>query len=281
MPVSVLRRIVDSARGEDGFTLMELLVVMVASVVVLGALFTILDVTLRQTSRTFSMVDASQESRIGLEKLENELHSACVGSDQSPIQTGSSATSLVFISQYGSTASNANAASLTPVQHTITLSGSALTDTTTAASNANAPWTFGGASSTQTILSNVTTAMSGSTALPVFQYFAYAEPYSAPNVPYRDAAGNTYEMLMDGITAVPGTSTVPAAAPLPVPLSSTDATNAAEVLINVRVKPSGGTDVNNSAKDSASWASVSDQVVLRLTPPDNHAGSGADFSPCL
>ena len=105
VPVRVTR----SPRSEQGFTLVEMLVVMVAGMVVVSALFAIFDLTLHQTTRTFSTVDASQHSRIALEEIENELHSACVGSGVTPVQAGSSATSLIFVSQYGS-ASNANAA---------------------------------------------------------------------------------------------------------------------------------------------------------------------------
>jgi prepilin-type N-terminal cleavage/methylation domain-containing protein len=267
-------------RDERGFTLVELLVVMVAGIVVLGALYTILDVTMRQTTRTFSTVDAAQTLRVGMEQVENELHSACLGAQVTPIQTGSSSNSLIVLSQYGSTGSPANAASLTPVQHTITYNSTtgSLVDTTTAASGGTAPnWTFGGASTTKTLLTNV--APYGGGSGPIFQYFAYAQPMNGSS-PYVDAGGNPYEMLIDGINAVPGTTpaVVPAAAPLTVPLSSTDAQSAAEVLIKLQVKPSGGSNVNTNLSSAA--ASVADQVVLRLTPPDNHAGAGATFNPC-
>jgi hypothetical protein len=262
---------------EQGFTLIELLVVMVAGIVVISALFTIVEVTLRQTTRTFSTIDASQHARIGVDQVENELHSACVGTGVTPIQVGSNGTSLIFISQSGSTASPANGANPIPVLHTITFNAglATLTDTTTAVSAGVSPnWTFAGASSTRTILTNV--APSGAT--PTFQYFAYAEPFSAPGVPYVDGAGNTYEMLIDGIDAVPGTSTVLAAAPLTVPLVLSDAQNAAEVLIKFVVGPSGGSNQNTNL--NAAKATVADQVVLRLTPAANHDGSGASFDPC-
>jgi prepilin-type N-terminal cleavage/methylation domain-containing protein len=278
--VSALAGRLQGVRDERGFTLVELLVVMVAGIAVLGALYTIVDVTLRQTTRTFSTVDASQQSRIGLEQIENELHSSCLGAQVTPIQAGSTATSLVFVSQYGSTASAANAATLTPVQHTLSYNAGAgtLTDTTTAASAGASPtWTFGGASSTRTILRNV--AQSGNGTDPVFQYFAYATPLNGTQ-PYTDAAGNSYQMLIDGVNAVPGTSpgVIPPAAPLAVPLSANNAQSAAEVLIKLLVKPAGGTNVNTNL--GAAAASVTDQVVLRLTPAANHSGAGATFNPC-
>ena len=69
---------------------------------------------------------------------------------------------------------------------------------------------------------------------------------------------------------------IPSAAPLSVPLSTADAQNTAEVLINMLVKPSGGSNENTNL----GTAHVADQVVLRLTPPGNHAGGGTTFGPC-
>jgi prepilin-type N-terminal cleavage/methylation domain-containing protein len=269
------------AHSESGFTLIELLVVIAAGIVVLTAIFALLDTTLHFTTRTFTLVDASQRARIVTEQLENELHSACVGVNVTPIQAASSGTSLSFISQYGSTASNADAAAPTPVRHTITYdpTGHTLTDTTTAASGGSAPnWTFGGTTTTKPLLANVTTQGSS----PAFQYFAYASPGSQ----YTDLAGNTYEMIMDGINAIPGTTTVPAAAPLTVPLSTTDAQNTSEVLIKLLVGGAGGSGESVNVRgtgtynQNASNASITDQVLLRLTPPVNHDGDGATFSPC-
>ena len=49
--------------SEAGFTLVELMVTMVAGVVVLLALGTIMDVTLRETTRSFTLVDATERAR--------------------------------------------------------------------------------------------------------------------------------------------------------------------------------------------------------------------------
>ena len=265
------------ARSEHGFTLIELLVVVIAGMVVVIALFTLVDVTLRSTTRTFSAVDATQHARSALEDIENELHSACVADSYPPIQPGSSDTSLSFVSQYGSTNGPANAPSLDPVEHTVTFDPVAKTLTDTVSPPPPGPWGGGGggqSGSTTLLLSNV--SQQGSA--PVFQYFAYAEPTDSAGNPYTDAAGNPYEMLIDGINAVPGTSIVPPAQPLTVPLSSADAVQAAEVLIMLRVGPAGGANENTNLSDVND--SVTDQVVLRLTPPVNHMGNGTVFEPC-
>ena len=266
-------------RGEAGFTLIELLVAMLAGLVVLGALWDLQIVTLHQTASTISKVDATQHARVTLEGLENELHSACLADNVTPILTGSTPSSLLFVSQYGS------GATPTPVEHQITFSSTAqtLTESTFAAtgqttsSSGLTVYTFSSTpTTTRTLLTNVT--QSGST--PVFQYYAYQEPLDSSGNPYHNAAGDPYMMLLDGTTAVPGTSTIPLAQPLSAmpSLASTDAQNAAEVTITLSVGPAGGaTEYTTLAR---ARASVTDGVVLRLTPAANHAGDGNVFLPC-
>ncbi len=251
---------------ERGFTLVEMLVVMLAGTVVMIALFTILDVTLNQATRAFSKVDATQRTRTALETIENELHSACVVGGVTPIQAGSSSSSLMFVSQYGT------APSPTPIWHVIALNGTALTDSTYSVAGTAPSWTQGSALSppSTTLLTNVLSAG--------FQYFAYQEPLQSNGQPYTDGAGNPYMMLEDGINTVPGTSVRPAASPLATPLSVTNAQQAAEVLINLVVGPGGGAGENTNIADAAD--TVSDAVVLRLTPAANHLGNGTTFGPC-
>jgi prepilin-type N-terminal cleavage/methylation domain-containing protein len=157
--ISALRRL----RDERGFTLVELLVVMVAGVVVSSALFTILDVTLHQTTRTFSRVDASQRARIAMETIEQELHSGCYANDVYPVIDGT-ATSISFWSQYGS------AANLTPTKHTISLDTTTgnLTDATYTTSGTSPNWVASATpQKTVTLLTNV----SQSPGVPVFSFY--------------------------------------------------------------------------------------------------------------
>jgi prepilin-type N-terminal cleavage/methylation domain-containing protein len=270
----VLRR---CRQDERGFTLVELLVTIAARSVIIGALLTVVEVTLRQTSRTFSQTNASQTSRYATDTIENELHSACLSGGLAPIRATSDGSNLTFISQYGSTASNANAATPTPVQHTIVYSSTngTLTDFTYPATGGGAPnWTFATTASSQTLLLAHVAPITGT---PVFQYFAYSQPTSG-STPYADAAGNTYMMLQDGINFVPDTTIKPAASPLAVPLTAATAANASEVLISFVGGPGGGSLVETGLQNVG--ANVQDQVVLRMTPPANHAGNGAVFTPC-
>jgi Tfp pilus assembly protein PilV len=266
-------------RDESGFTLIEMLVTILMGIVILSALVTIMVTTLDQTTRYFSKIDATQHARVGVEQIENELHSACVTDNVTPVLTGSTGTTLQFVSQYGT------AASLTPVEHVISWNSStgALTDTTYAETgvtinSSGVPiYTFSTTpSNTRTVLTNVTET--GTT--PIFEYFKYQVPTNSSNQPYTAPDGNDYEMLIDGTNAIPGTSTVPAAQPLTTPLASSDAALTAEVMINMTVGPSGGTGENTHLTPGDAADAVSDGVVLRLTPAANEAGNGAVFLPC-
>lgn len=228
---------------ERGFTLVELLVVMVAGMVVASALFTILDVTLHQTTRTFSRVDATQRARTALETIENEMHSACVENRVTPIIKNSTATSVSFWSQYGSGLSSTPGVSLTPIKHTISFDSASgnLTDATYAVTGGEALNWVASTTATQseTLLTNV--AQSGST--PVFQYSSL-DP-TAPS-------------------------------PLPPPLSETNSERTTGVQMTLVVKPAGGSGEDTNLVPNT----VTNSVLLRLTPVPNPGTPNQDFQPC-
>ena len=134
-----------SLRSEQGFTLIELLVTMVAGIVVLAALLTILDVTLQSTTRQFSQLDANNRARPAFTSIENELHSACFADEETPIQVGSNANALIFLTSTGT------GATPTETWHEIDYNGAPtndLTDTTyqtteSAGTNGAPIWTRG------------------------------------------------------------------------------------------------------------------------------------------
>jgi Tfp pilus assembly protein PilW len=266
-----------SVRSQEGFTLVELLATMVAGIVVLMALLTIMDVTLQNTTRAFSQVDATARSRPAFTYIENELHSACFADEETPIQTGSSPTALIFLSSTGT------AATPTELWHEIDYNGAptnTLVDntysTTEAVNSQGVPvWNRGTLQSSRTILTNVAQSRpsSSSPLTPVFQYFAYQ------TAPGTDAAGNQFEILPDGTAPIPGTSTTvfnplaPGAA-----LTSAQAATVAEVMINLSVGPAG--HANEKTNYSDVGVAVSDGITFRFTPAANHVGDGATFSPC-
>jgi len=248
-----------SLRHDDsGFTLVELLVAMSAAVVVLFALTAILVAVMRGTQRTFTQLNASQRSRTAIADLENELHSACIGGGQVPIQAGSDGSTLQFLTYYGA------AASPTPVWHKVAYDSSkgTLTDTSYAVTGATANWTKGSQTSSVQLLTNVTQRSSSSAPIPVFQYYAYQ--------PANGSSASGYWFVPDGTTPDPVTSqltNLPLSAPTGTGLSAGDAADTTEVVINLSVGSDSET-LNNPSLTAVN-DQIDDAISLRLTiPPD-------------
>lgn len=262
MPANTCRR------SERGYTLIELLSVMLLGVVVVTALVAVLTMTLKETSRTFTRTDATEHARVEVETLMNELHSACTAYGVTPIQSGSTGTSLIFTTAYG------DAAIPTTVQNTISWNSitDALTDTTP--------------SGTKTLLSNVSEYKNPSTqaTTPIFQYFTYEQPTNSSGTGYTDADGDQLMMLLDGTQApVPGTTnTYPANNPDPLsaPLSATGAASAVEVMMTLVVGATNTPPEDTQLAGGGTSDEITDSAVMRLTPAPNHVGSGSSFSPC-
>lgn len=103
--MSVISRIASRVAHDDqGFTLIEVLVATVTSIVVVFALFTILEISLHQTSQITDSVQAEQLGRSALTKVVDELHSACIAREFAPVQEKSSASELRFRTAYGESA---------------------------------------------------------------------------------------------------------------------------------------------------------------------------------
>ena len=263
------------ARDEGGFTLVELLVVLGAGLVVVSGLFAVLDMTLTQSTRVYSRIDATQRARTAFETMERQLHSSCFSTAVPPIRQGSTANSISFVSAEGS------AATVEPVEHQITFSAAqkSLTDTTYEL-NGNPPYTRGAVIGTDTLLNNVAAGTK-----PVFQYFAFRE-----STPYTDAFDRPFHFLFDGENPLPsgtklnGSAVAPNTRPAAQPLLTTsglgqaDANAAVEILTTIRVGPSGGS--NQNANLSSAFHTVSNAVVLRLTPIANDATNPV-VTPCL
>ena len=99
--------------AEQGFSLLEVLIAMLSSIVVVIALYSIINFTLNQEVRTNEIVQADQVGRTAISGVVEELHSSCTG--VAPVQepTGTLKSPLAkngplsfwFISAYGDTGS--------------------------------------------------------------------------------------------------------------------------------------------------------------------------------
>jgi Tfp pilus assembly protein PilW len=102
--------------SEDGMTLIEVLVATVAAIVVILALFAILEFSVKQEARITERVQANRGGRTAMTNIVDELHSSCVGFGTYAIQAPSTKPTsplaelgpadLWMISAYGSSSSN-------------------------------------------------------------------------------------------------------------------------------------------------------------------------------
>jgi type II secretory pathway pseudopilin PulG len=164
------------ARDRRGFTLIETLVAILTGVIVTGATFSILDISLRQSSRIADRVSANQRGRIAMEKVQLELHSSCVSVSVNPIQTGSTGANIKFLSQRGS---EPYFTSMT--KHEIFLSGGTLKDASYQSNGGTeGKWKFPEAPTiTTTLLTGVTAPSKGT----MFEYFKYKGASLATQLP--------------------------------------------------------------------------------------------------
>lgn len=164
---------------ERGFTLIELVVALATGMVVLLALFGILDTTLRHSTALQDRVQANQIGRIAMTKMVDEMHSACLSPSFTPVQPESSPTELRFISAVGNEAVLANA-----YEHRIvfTEKGKEGTLIDYAYKSNGGSWpkfTFASTATPSggTLLAN---NISKTTGVPMFSYYKYAEASEDP-----------------------------------------------------------------------------------------------------
>ena len=212
-------------RDESGFTLIELMVSMVATIAVLSAILMMVTVATHNQDRIARRVDANQRGRPVMTRIINELHSACVAPRITPVLgdgtvNGSTGTQMTFLSQSGSDVTP------TPDKHVITLSGTTLNESVYPATSGAAPsWTFSASpSSTTQLLTNVS-APGGV----MFRYFDFQNGQLSTT-------------------------------PLAVPLSATSAGRTAYVTVSLTASPTGGA----STQDLNSPITLSDSADLRL-----------------
>jgi Tfp pilus assembly protein PilW len=220
---------------ESGFTMVELLVSSLMGIIVMFGVVVVTTASVHTQDRIARRVVANQTARPLMTRIVQELHSACVAPRITPIASGSTATSITFLSKSGS------AVTPTPDLHTISLSGTILTEQTFPATGGAAPtWTFSGTASSTYRLANNVSAPSGV----VFSYYQF----------------------VNGALAT---------APLTPPLDSTEAAHTAIVDISLIVGSSHGT----STLDPRSPETLNDSVDLRLENAGQYPNQ--DNLPCV
>jgi len=240
---------------QSGMTLIETLVAVSCGVIVTGALFAILEVSLRQSARVNDRVQSAQLGRTTMNHIVDELHSACLAPGFTPILKESSGEKLIFVNADSKEAEIGSKSRATEVhEHEIVFEEpkpkfGVLTDVSTTASSGTWPnFKFNEGTQTKTrIGENVSKA--GLT--PIFSYDKYTTA----------SRSSTTEGLN---TLTPLSSTAP--------LTELEASTAASVLITFRTAP---TD-NNTALNRQT--TLSTQVNLSFSVPN--AETPIEAAPC-
>lgn len=189
--MSRFRRAEVSLRGEDGFSLTELLVAMLVGVVVLFGIFQMLDTSFSLSRRTQQRVDAAQRGRLALDLVTRDLRAQVCLSSTEPALISAADSDIVYYANLGATTA-------TPEKHEIVLSGGDLVFKRwvgTPASAGSIPSVTYPASPTSTrILAENVQPVSG---VPLFRYYAWtagssptpstllATPLSSANLPLQ------------------------------------------------------------------------------------------------
>jgi Tfp pilus assembly protein PilW len=214
-------------RDERGYTLVELLIGSMVSLVILGAILAMVQVATGNQSRISQHVIANQRGRPVMDRLINMLNSACVSPGLAPVREGSTESSMILYSKSGS------AVSPVPDRHVVSFTEGKLTETVAIGSGTEpSDWTFGTPSSPIQLLDAVSTAQVGEPAesVPLFRYYAYEGGHVA-------------------------------ASPLPTPLSATNAAKTVQVNIAFKVAPSVA-----SASVKGASVTLTDATTLRIEP---------------
>lgn len=241
----LLRRL----HSERGFTLIETLVAMVAGMAVTGGLFTILDVSLRQSTRVADVVQASQLGRTAMTQIVDELHSACIAPGFAPIQTGSGESKLIFVTGYS------EAAEITEARKDeIVFEKESLTDNIYKSTGGTSPSFTWGASKPVLLAKNISQSSEGGKEVPIFRYYEYA--VTPPN------NENTSE----------ASSTLSPKVPPALGFTEPEAKPIASVLISFKAGPV------STIKDNSRKVELSSQVTLAFSAPN--AEATIEAAPC-
>ncbi|MGH2854182.1 MAG: PilW family protein [Solirubrobacteraceae bacterium] len=248
-----------SLSGEDGYTLMEMLVAIVTGLVVCLALFAILDFSTRQETRLNDMAQATQLGRLAMTRIVDELHSACIAPSFTPILEGSNANELRFINAYSEKAVISETKPEAYKQKIVwNEKAETLTDYTYTSNGGTWPnFTF---SEVATPAAGVLLATHvkqsktepGEKTIPIFQYYSYT--------------GESNENETTGLNTLN-------AKPLEVPLEKKTAPTAASVLVSFNTGPTESTASLGASLGKKVTLGLQSQVTLSFAVPISNAES--------
>jgi len=256
-----------SIRDDRGFTLIELLVSILTATIVVGALFSIMTISTKQTTLIADKVQANQIGRTAMTRIIDELHSSCLSPGFGPIQEKSNETELIFKNAYSEeavlpNAKEAKTAGTGVFEHQIVWSSSAktLTDFIYKSTSGEGPEATLPAldySSTTheaanaepkkgvLLASNVT--QTGAT--PIFQYYKYNKETTS--------SSSTPDSTLESLKST---------------LSATEAEEAASVLVSFREAPVDG----KTERDQ--YIDLSNQVTFAFSAPN--VETPIKYTPC-
>jgi Prokaryotic N-terminal methylation motif len=269
---------------QRGFTIIETLVACVTGVIVTGALFTILDFTVKQNSRLSGYAQASQVSRLAMTRIVEELHSACLASGFSPVisTTGnlSGPSRLVLVNGYNEkTEAEAKKEKETGVvsypeaelraesihKDVIEYKSGKLTDTVYKAES-NTPIASGETGyaerykwaatpfQTRQLAENVSQVEEGSEKIPVFRYYAYSKTS-------HSEAGKAASALEEKSLTPTESST----------LTESGAEEVASIVVAFRTGPYSKEKRLTSASEKGQFADLTSQTTFAFSVPNAEA----------
>ena len=196
--LSHLRR---RAGDERGFTLIEVLVAMVTGVIVTGALFAILDFSVKQTGRLSEVSQVAQTSGTAMTHVVDELHSACLSPGYAPVKAGSTATKLIFVNAYFPETNEKAEAEYKFVRKDELeyVSTGKLTDALSRATGEETEGEFPWKASGTTTLAEGISPFGGISTEPVFRYYEYS--LSSSSGTSEAGASTLKEMTITTLTA--------------------------------------------------------------------------------
>jgi Tfp pilus assembly protein PilW len=151
---------------EEGFSLVEILVALPISIVVLMAIFTMMNVSIRQSAAVTDRVDAVQRGRTAMERITRVMRSQVC-----PVTTGAAFTSADSSSMtlYADMTGGASS----PQRHTITYSAAGSGSITEDIYVGTGTWPDLAFSNTPSQTRQLLRSVSPVSGVPVFRYYAY------------------------------------------------------------------------------------------------------------